>query len=288
MDTQNAGWRGKFAGLALAVSLFAVLWFAAAALGTKFGLWNWQFGLSVMTVQIGPVLMYVAAGLSVLALIISLISAPRKRAFMIAFGAVLVSSLALGRVAGYKSQEELYPPLFDVQTDWDDPIQPSDALTTQREATGSLNALENDPVIAEAANTRWPGMGGRRVAEVQEQAEFDTATHKSPKETPYPMLNPLVRPYTAEQAYAAALETVTARGWVIILADEEEGRIEAAETSFWYGFHEDIMIRIRTVDEGVRIDIRSASRTGITDLGSNAKRIRDLLNEIESRLAKGI
>ena len=284
---QTAGWRGKFAGFALALSLFAILWFAAAAVGTKLGLWNWQFGLGVMTITWGPMLLMAAAGISVLAVIVSLIKSPRKQAFMLAFAALLISGLAFGRVAAFGGQVARLPPLHDIQTDWSNPIQPSGVLLTAREFTGALNPIETDPVIDESANARWPGMGGRRVAEVQEEAEFDTATHKSPKETPYPLIAPLTAPVTVEAAYEAALAAVEGRGWTVVTASPEDGTIEATETSFWFGFHDDIMIRILSGEDEVVIDVRSTSRVGLSDLGANAKRIRNLLDEIETRLGKG-
>ena len=283
---QSAGWRGKFAGFALGLSVFAIVWFAAAAVGTKLGLWDWQFGLGVMTITWGPMLLMAAAGISLLAVIISLIKSPRKQAFMLAFAALLISGLAFGRVAAFGGQAARLPPLHDIQTDWADPIRPSSALAAAREATGALNPIEDAPVIAEAANGRWPGMGGRLVSEVQEEAEFDTATHESPKETPYPMIAPLKAPVTSEAAYAAALAAVEDRGWTVVTASPEEGVIEATETSFWFGFHDDVMIRIRSEEERVVIDVRSTSRVGLSDLGANAKRIRNLLDEIETRLNK--
>ncbi|MBU3919983.1 MAG: DUF1499 domain-containing protein, partial [Alphaproteobacteria bacterium] len=88
--------------------------------------------------------------------------------------------------------------------------------------------------------------------------------------------------------YAAALAAVESKGWTVVLAEPEEGRIEATETSYWFGFKDDIMIRVRSEEGGVRIDVRSASRVGLSDLGANAKRVRDLLDEIEVRLAKGV
>jgi fatty-acyl-CoA synthase len=285
---QSAGWRSKLAGFALALSIFAILWFAAAAVGTKLGLWTWQFGLGVMTITWGPRLLMAAAGISVLAVIVSLIKAPRKQAFMLAFAALLISGLAFGRVIAFGAGAARLPPLHDVQTDWSDPIQPSETLVSERQATGALNPVEDDPVIIDGANARWPGMGGRRVAEVQEEAEFDTTAHKSPKETPYPMIAPLVTAAAPEAAYAAALAAVEDRGWAIVLAASEDGRIEATEESFWFGFKDDILIRVRSEEGGARIDIRSTSRVGLSDLGANARRVRDLLDEIETRLAKGV
>jgi len=284
---QSAGWRGKFAAFALGLSIFAILWFAAAAVGTKLGLWNWQFGLGVMTITWGPMLLMAAAGISVLAVIFALIKSPRKKALMLAVAALLISGLAFGRVAAFGAGAARLPPLHDIQTDWDNPIQPSDALVTEREATGALNPIEDAPVIAAAADGRWPGMGGRLVSEVQEQAEFDTATHESPKDTPYPMLAPLVTAAAPDAAYTAALAAVESRGWTVVLADPEAGTIEATEESFWFGFKDDVMIRVQSDEMGARIDVRSTSRVGLSDLGANAKRVRNLLDEIETRLGKG-
>jgi uncharacterized protein (DUF1499 family) len=282
----TAGWRGQLAGFALGLSVFSILWFGAAAVGTKLGFWGWPFGLGVMTIQWGPLLLMAAAGLSLIAVIVSLIKAPRKKAFMLALGALLISGLAFGRVATFGAQAARLPPLHDIQTSWDAPVQPSAALLAAREASGALNPMADDPVIAEAANERWPGMGGRRVAEVQAEAAFNPEVHKTPREAPYPALAPLVSAYPAESAYAASLAAVEARDWTVVTASAEAGVIEATEESFWFGFKDDVIIRIRSEGAGSRIDVRSTSRVGLSDLGANAKRIRDLLDEIETRLGK--
>lgn len=281
---ESAGWRGGLAGGALVAALGAVVWFGVAALGTRLGLWGWQVGLETLTLKIGPPMVSGVIGLSLAAMIAALVKAPRKRPFMMAMAALLISGLTMGRLAAHEGQMDRLPPLHDIQTDWADPIIPSDALVTEREATGAQNAIEDDPVISVAADARWPGLSGRRVAEVQEEAEFVPGEQKSPRATPYPKLAPLIAPGTPEEGYAAALAAVEARGWNIVLVDPEEGRIEATETSFWYGFKDDILIRVRPDEAGVRIDVRSASRVGLSDLGVNAKRVRNLLDELEVRL----
>ncbi|MFN4023742.1 MAG: DUF1499 domain-containing protein [Hyphomonas sp.] len=288
MENQDAGWRGKLAGGALAFALFAVLWYGAAAIGTRLGLWSWQFGLHALTESVGPKLLVVSLALAVMALVAAALKAPRKRAVMLALAALLVSSLALGRFAAYGAQAERLPPLYDVQTDWDDPVRPSEALLAARAAGGAVNPMADDPVISAEADARWPGMAGQRFADVQKQAEFVPGEQKSPRAAPYPLLAPLVQPGASpEEGYRAALAAVEARGWEVVRADADAGQIEATATEFWYGFRDDILIRVRTEDGGVRIDVRAASRVGLTDLGANAKRIRSLLDEIEVRLNKG-
>tara|TARA_R110001599_G_scaffold284804_1_gene486914 strand:- start:411 stop:1286 length:876 start_codon:yes stop_codon:yes gene_type:complete len=283
--SQDAGWRGKLAGFALGLSIFSVLWFAAAAIGTKLGLWSWQFGLGKMTIGWGPMLLMAALGISVIAVIVALIKAPRKQALMLAMGALLISGLAFGRVLAFGGQAERLPPLHDVQTDWTNPIQPSEALLAARKATDAQNTIEDAPVVPAGADARWPGTGGRLVSELQEEAEFDPAMQSSPKLAPYPQLETLVVPSASyDMAFAAALAAVEDRGWTIVTNDVEAGSIEATQSSFWFDFKDDVLIRVIPDGEGSRIDVRSISRVGLSDLGANSKRVRDLLDEIEVRL----
>jgi len=290
-DTQSAGWRGTLAGIALLVAVFAVLWFMAGALGSKFGLWSWQFGLGKMYFAWGPIVAGGALALSVLALIVGLVAAPRKRPVMLALGALLISGLMAGRLAGIGANAAALPPIHDVQTDWSDPIAFSDTLMAIREADGALNPVLPAPTIADAANARWPGMGGRLVSEVQEEAEYDPATMEKPEDAPYPYE---IETLTVEGDLAgvAAMAEQVARqsGWEIVTpaevdAADLETRIEATYTSTWFGFRDDIAVRLRAVDEGVAVDVRSVSRVGLSDLGANAKRVDAYLSALASAVA---
>jgi uncharacterized protein (DUF1499 family) len=62
--------------------------------------------------------------------------------------------------------------------------------------------------------------------------------------------------------------------------DTAAGRIEAVDTTFWFGFQDDIVIRIRGEAAGTRVDVRSKSRVGRGDLGANARRIRGFLEAL--------
>lgn len=286
-DTQSAGWRGTFAAIALAAAIFAVLWFMAAAVGTKFGLWSWQFGLGQMYFAWGPIVAMGAVGLSVLALVIGLAAAPRKRPVMLALGALLISGLTAGRLAGIGANAAALPPIHDIQTDWADPIAFSDTLMAVREADGALNTVLDAPTITDAANERWPGMGDRLVSEVQEEAEFDPATMEEPDDAPYPyQLETIIIDGDLAQAAAIAEQVARDEGWDIVTpastsAADLETQIEATETSAWFGFKDDIAIRLRAVDAGVAVDVRSTSRVGLSDLGANAKRVDAYLKGLQ-------
>lgn len=282
LDPQDAGWRGTLAKAALGLALFGVSWFVVAALGTKLGLWGWQFGLGKMAIGWGPKLLVLALGVSVIALIMSLIKAPRKRAFILSLAALLVAGLSLGRIAAFSGQAMRLPPIHDVQTDWSAPIQPSETLLAARAQTEGASPIEDAPVVPPQAEARWPGTSGRLVSELQEEAEFVPEEQDSPKVAPYPKLDTHVSPVPAGPAFDAVLALVEDRGWEIVTADATAGRIEATETSFWFGFKDDVMIRILPEEGGgSRIDVRSVSRVGLSDLGANAKRVRNLLDDIE-------
>jgi fatty-acyl-CoA synthase len=284
-NTQTGSARERFSGFALLLSIFSVVWFVIAAFGTKFGLWSWQFGLGKMTMAWGPPLVMLAVGLSVAALIVALLKAPRKRAVMLALGALLVSGLVFGRLAGAGAQAAALPPLHDIQTNWADPVKPTAALLEARAKGGALNGIEDAPKIESAADGRWPGLGGRLVSEVQEDAEFDTATHKDPDEKPYPTLETQVSPVPFDVTFKTVEGIVRARGWDVVTVDSKAGIIEATETSFAFGFKDDVMIRFRPVDGVAAIDIRSTSRVGLSDLGANAKRISNLQEDIRRSLS---
>lgn len=289
-DTKStAGWRLSVAGLALGVSLFTVAWFAAAALGSKFGLWGWQFGLGTMVLQWGKWLIFFALGLSVIGLVVALIKAPRFQPTLLALAALLIASMVFFRLAGFGAQATSLPPIHDVQTDWDDPVGFSETLLAQRKSDNALNPVEEDPVIPESANNRWPGMGGMRVAEAQEQAERERTVDG---ETVPPAYDRPIEPIYFDQSpgeiAGLALELAKDRGWDIFATPEtgegvERTMIEATDTSPWFGFKDDIAIRIRAVEGATRVDMRSISRVGLSDLGLNARRVSSFLDELEAR-----
>jgi len=102
----------------------------------------------------------------------------------------------------------------------------------------------------------------------------------------YPDIAPLQTAVTPDEAHSAALDVLNGRKWRVIAtlrpqAGRRDGRIEAVARTLIMGFPDDVVVRVRPSGAGARIDIRSASRYGRQDFGSNARRIRSLLEEIE-------
>ena len=72
-------------------------------------------------------------------------------------------------------------------------------------------------------------------------------------------------------------------GWTVVAADQSSGRIEANEASRWFGFVDDVVIRVSADGAGSRIDVRSVSRMGRSDFGVNAGRVRAYLAALKTR-----
>lgn len=93
----------------------------------------------------------------------------------------------------------------------------------------------------------------------------------------YPALRPLELPLAPTQAFARAAEIASGYGWEITALDERAARIEAVVTTRWFGFKDDVVIRITPAGAGSRVDMRSKSRVGRSDVGTNAHRIEEFL-----------
>jgi uncharacterized protein (DUF1499 family) len=105
----------------------------------------------------------------------------------------------------------------------------------------------------------------------------------------YPDVEPLSVNAAPKVAYEGAMAVIVRRKWRIVVdrppqPPRRDGTIEAVARTAIMGFRDDIAIRVRREGEGARIDVRSASRYGRHDFGTNASRIRSLLEEIDERL----
>jgi uncharacterized protein (DUF1499 family) len=101
----------------------------------------------------------------------------------------------------------------------------------------------------------------------------------------YPDIVPLQLDLPRRTAYDVAMKVVTARKWLVLdtraPAGPRPGIIEAVARTTIMGFRDDVVVRISAMGAGSRIDVRSASRYGISDFGTNAKRIAALLADID-------
>jgi hypothetical protein len=133
----------------------------------------------------------------------------------------------------------------------------------------------NPPEFVAAARLRKAGdhpvtYDGKEVADLQQKA--------------YPDLVSLTTKAPAEKVFEAAKAAIASMGMQLSEADAVQGRIEATQTSLLYGFTDDMVVRVASGADGTKVDVRSKSRVGRSDLGQNAKRIRVFLQKLKANL----
>lgn len=230
----------KFSRVVLGLALLAAVMMFVSGSGTRFGLWAFPVGFQVLKWAA-----FLGAGVAVLALVGLLV--PKLRA---GGGKVLLVAMVLGvavaAVPAYWLQvARKAPPIHDISTDLDNPPAFVAVLPLRGEGT---NPVEHR---------------GAALADAQRSA--------------YPDLQPMTVELAPADAFVRALREARAMGWEIVAQDPDQGRIEATATTFWFGFKDDVVIRITPAGAGSRIDVRSLSRVGVGDAGANAARIRKYL-----------
>jgi uncharacterized protein (DUF1499 family) len=97
----------------------------------------------------------------------------------------------------------------------------------------------------------------------------------------YPDIQPLRLPAAPNVAFERAKGAIEEAGWQLVREDASAGRLEAVATTFWFGFKDDVIVRVAADGGGSRVDVRSKSRVGKGDLGTNAQRIRTYLRRLQ-------
>ncbi len=231
--------------VALGLAVLAALLLVGSGPGTRLGLWSYQLGLQLL---IGAAVLGGGAAVIGLAGLV----VPQLRAGGIALsGLALAVGVAVAAVPAYWVQvARSLPRIHDISTDLDNP--------PAFFAVVPLRGRDTNPVEH----------GGAAVANAQRGA--------------YPDIGPVVLDLAPSQALARALQAAQAMGWDIVAQDAERGTLEATDTTFWFGFKDDVVVRVTPAEGGSRIDVRSLSRVGVSDVGANARRIRAFLARLRS------
>jgi len=235
-----------FRMLVLLTAAVAALLLLSAPVGYRMGWWHFRTGFTALQ----PWAVYV--GLAAGALAIIALAIPKVRA-----GATvsLVAALVVGLVVAYvpwqwRERAQSVPRIHDISTDTVNPPLFVAVLPLRQ-------GVENTAAY-----------GGKEVADQQLKA--------------YPDIKPLELPVPQQQALARALAAAESMGWTMVASNPAEGRIEATDKTFWYGFKDDVVIRVTAAGGGSKIDVRSVSRVGRSDIGINAQRVRAYLAKLKT------
>jgi len=224
-------------------ALVATLLIAASGPGTRLGWWDFRTGFVLMRWA-----MYVGFTAAVLAVILVAIPGTRTPSASVLVVAIVLGVMAGAPAIGLRTRAQSLPYIHDISTDTGDPP--------------AFVALE----AARKAAPNGLAYGGPEVAAAQAKG--------------YPDIRPLVVSSPPTQAFGRALDAARAMGWEVASSEAASGRIEATATTTWYGFKDDVVVRIRPEGAGSRIDVRSMSRVGKSDVGANASRIRQYLAKL--------
>jgi len=232
--------------LVLLTAVVAALLLLSAPVGYRMGWWNFRTGLQGLQ----PWAVYV--GLAAGALAIIALAIPKVRS---GWTTGLVAALIVGIAVAYvpwqwRQKAQSVPRIHDISTDTVNPPLFVAVLPLRQ-------GVENTAAY-----------GGKEIADQQLKG--------------YPDIKTLELPVPQQQAFARALAAAESMGWIMVASNPAEGRIEATDKTFWYGFKDDVVIRVTAAGGGSKIDVRSVSRVGRSDIGINAQRVRAYLAKLKT------
>lgn len=251
--------------ITLALIILCPLTFMMAGLGSRFGLWSWQFGLGTLTREVGPLLLVVTLVMGVLSMLAFFLIKPRK-GWIVAGLAIFIPAAAFIQLNIVRGTVADLPLIHDITTDTQDPPVFGDVIVAERAAVDGVNTLEYN---------------GKRAPTSERDAEGKPVTKlvSALQTQAYPEVRTLVLSESPDVAFGRAEQVVRDMGWAIKESDVAAGRIDATDTTFWYGFKDDVTIRLRPAEGGgTRLDVRSVSRVGLSDIGANAARVQTFLD----------
>ncbi|MEO8135239.1 MAG: DUF1499 domain-containing protein [Betaproteobacteria bacterium] len=231
-------------GLLLLIILCAIV-VGVSGPGYRYGWWPLPLAFQLLR---WPA--YVAIGAMIVSLITAIMTRPgtSQRGFDPALAALVIGAAIIVGPIMMMARASAVPPIHDISTDMDNP--PAFVAVLARRS-GAANPAT---------------YGGPDIAALQKKA--------------FPQIAPLELAVKPDLAYALALAQVKDNGWEVVAASAAENRIEATATTPFFGFKDDIVLRITAHGSGSRVDMRSVSRIGRSDIGTNARRIEAFLGKL--------
>lgn len=197
----------------------------------------------------------VFAGIAALILLALQIIFKRKTVTLVStIMALLLSTIAIAIPLSMLNKGKSVPPIHDISTDL---VNPPEFVVIA-------------PLRADAPNP-------------VEYAGVEVATQQR---AAYPELQTLNYTQSKSELVEATKQVIDHLGWQLVNIDADQGIVEATDRTMWFGFKDDVIVRISDNGSERLVDIRSKSRVGGSDLGKNAERIHGFIEELDSILAK--
>lgn len=237
-----------YSRILLYLSVAATLAFIASGYGYQWDIWSLGFAFTLLTYSA-----YAAIGLAVINLIsLWFLRKSRTKAIVYVVFSFIITGAAASTAIYWQQRAQSVPPIHDISTDVNNPPEFSAIVRLRSDAP-------NPPEYA-----------GKETAEMQRES--------------YPEIEPLTVPHDLQDVMDAAVMLISEREWKLVAVNRKEGRIEATETLPWFGFKDDVVLRFTQTETGTQVDMRSKSRIGRGDVGVNAERIDEFLEDLEENL----
>ena len=252
-EFKGRDWQGY---IVLVAGVGALLWGLFSALGVGMGLWEWGSGLTGVLwsfiLAIGAILFGILFGWRAKK---SGIVRPR----ILRWVGMLSAIVYAGWIGTFVFAGLTVPAIHDVSTDLADPPAFSE-LALRADNWDNIPGADDAEMKGLNPQQRW--------VIVHQKAYGDIRSVRIDEPVP--------------TVIAKAERLAKTRGWDVVISLPEEGRLEATETTAFFRFKDDVVLRIKPTDtgEGSIVDMRSVSRVGVSDLGMNAKRVRSFLADL--------
>ena len=191
--------------------------------------------------------------------------------------AVLIIAVLLAVFASFKKQKDVAKTCVVVALLLAIPVTGLSMQAAKGKSLPFLHQVSTDTVNLPAFDAIIALRG-----EKSNPLDYDREKLAPLQQAAYPELQSIISELSVEQAFTKAVDTAMDLGWEIVAKNQDKGMIEAVDTTLLWAFKDDVAIRIQMTDTGSKIDLRSISRIGGTDLGANADRIKKFITEFNA------
>ncbi len=249
----NGNWSGKFVLFLGAGSIVVAL---VAALGSGWGMWEFGFGFLLLMIAFGMGVLAILSGFGI-GWWAKRKGRPAARPLRW-LGMGLGGALALWLLS-FAYTARTVPAIHDISTDLADPPQ-FRMLAVRADNLDAIPGADDPAMRGMNPQQRWAAVHAENYGSI-----------RSVRVT-----------MPVGDVVAKAERLAKERGWQIAVADPVEGRLEATDTTRFFRFKDDVVVRVRPTEDasGSIVDMRSISRVGVSDLGMNAKRVRAFLTDL--------
>ncbi|MDA0655349.1 MAG: DUF1499 domain-containing protein [Proteobacteria bacterium] len=242
----------RIALIGFGLAVFSAIGLLIAAFGYRLELWIHKPAFVIIQ------WMAYAGGLAALVSLVGAVMTREnmgERSFQLAVIGLIAGALVVYLPYNYKAQKKGNPRLSDITTDTVSP--PNFVAAAEARKSDKRSKL----------STKY---GGAKFAKLQKKG--------------YPDIKTVTFATSPDKVFDVALDLVKDRGWEMHASNKKEGHIEAMPTTFWFGFRDDMVIRVKGDGNSAKFDMRSASRCCKNDWGTNARRIRSFVDDLKKRI----